>query len=128
MRNHARRVLIIDPDLDLAHELCSRFLEKGYDAENCKGITEAIQRIKNVKFSCVIMDTQIPEMMGYEAVPILKALDPLLKIIMTTSENSRELEIKVREQEIFYYYIKSFDRKELEQAVSNVFQRIPKTR
>ena len=127
MRIQTKRILIIDPDTVVAEELLALFSLKGYDVERCKGITEATQRIKNAKFDCIIMDILLPEIKGYEAVPILKAIDPTLKIIMTTAENTKELEIKVREQDIFYYYIKSFDRKELELAVHNVFQKVEKT-
>ena len=127
MKTQTNRILIVDPDTVVAEELLALFSLKGYDVERCKGITETTQRIKNAKFDCIIMDILLPEIKGYEAVPILKAIDPTLKIIMTTAENTKELEIKVREQDIFYYYIKSFDRKELELAVHNVFQKVEKT-
>ena len=127
MRIQTKRILIIDPDTVVAEELLALFSLKGYDVERCKGITEATQRIKNAKFDCIIMDIQLPEIKGYEAVPILKAIDPTLKIIMTAAENTKELETKVREQDIFYYYIKSFDLKELELAVDSIFQKMKKT-
>ncbi len=128
MRTQTKRILIIDPDTEVAEELFSLFSIKDYDVERCQGITEATQRIKNVKFDCIIMDVRLPEIKGYEAVPILKTIDPTLEIIITTAENNKELESRVREQDIFYYYIKSFDRKELELAVHNVFQKASKTR
>jgi len=84
------------------------------------------ERIRDVKFDCIIMDVNLPEMMGYEAVAILKAIDPKVQIIMTATENTLELEEKVRKQDIFYYYIKSFDRKELQEAVCDVFKRLGK--
>ena len=67
------------------------------------------------------MDVDIPEMKGYEAVSILKNLDPQIKIIMTTKKNTKKLEAKVREQDIFYYFIKSFDKEELKMAIHNAF-------
>jgi DNA-binding NtrC family response regulator len=114
------RILIVDPKIDFAQELVVLFSRKGYDVEMCKGLAEAIQRVKNVKFNCVIMDTKLPEIMGHEAVQVLKAIDPSVKIIMMTDQNTMELENEVRKQDIFYYYIKSFDRKELELAVSEI--------
>jgi len=63
----------------------------------------------------------LPEMKGYEAVSILKNIHPQIKIIMTTTKNSRELEAKVREQDIFFYFIKSFGRDELKLAIQNAF-------
>ena len=58
-------------------------------------------------------------MKGYEAVAILKRIDPGIRIIMTSKANSRELEARVREQDIFFYFIKSFGKDELRLAIQN---------
>ncbi|MCJ7679437.1 MAG: response regulator, partial [Candidatus Aminicenantes bacterium] len=58
---------------------------------------------------------------GYEAVGILKNMDPDIKVIMMTQKNTKKLEAKVREQDIFFYFIKSFGKEELILAINNVF-------
>jgi len=123
-----RRILIVDADGGVAQELSSLFLNEGYDVEVSRSISKAAERTKDVKFDCVIMDVDLPDMKGYEAVPILKALDPKVQIIMTAAENTVELEVKVRKQDIFYYYIKSFDREELREAVRDVFKKLGKVK
>ena len=120
--------MIVDPDGRTTGELSSLFIDEGYDVEISEGIREAVERIKDVKFDCVIMDVDLPEMKGYEAVPVLRAIDPKVQIIMTAAENTVELEVEVREQDIFYYYIKSFDREELKEAVRNVFKKLGKAK
>jgi len=120
--------LIVDADGGVAQELSSLFLNEGYDVEVSRSISKAAERTKDVKFDCVIMDVDLPDMKGYEAVPILKALDPKVQIIMTAAENTVELEVKVRKQDIFYYYIKSFDREELREAVRDVFKKLGKVK
>jgi DNA-binding NarL/FixJ family response regulator len=67
----------------------------------------------------LIMDVDLPEMKGYEAVSILKSIDPDIKVIMTTKRNSKRLEAKVRAQDIFFYFIKSFGKEELKMAINN---------
>lgn len=120
--------MIVDPDGRTTEELSSLFIDEGYDVEISEGIREAAERIKDVKFDCVIMDVDLPEMKGYEAVPVLRAIDPKVQIIMTAVENTVELEVEVREQDIFYYYIKSFDREELKEAVRDVFKKLGKAK
>lgn len=124
MKAECRRVLIVDPDSSAVGELSSLLINKGYKVETTGGIREAAERIKDIKFDCVIMDVNLPEMEGYEAVPILKAIDPKVQIVMTAAENTMELEAKVRKEDIFYYYIKSFDREELTEAVRDVFKKV----
>ncbi|MDH5705926.1 MAG: response regulator, partial [Candidatus Aminicenantes bacterium] len=74
-------------------------------------------------FNCLIMDVNLPEMKGYEAVSIIKSIDPKIKIIMTTKKNTKSLEAKVREQDIFFYFIKSFGKEELKLAIHNAFSK-----
>ena len=75
MKLGSRRILIVDPDNETTQELSSIFIDEGYDVEISGGVKEAAERISNVKFDCVIMDVNLPEMEGYKAVPILKAID-----------------------------------------------------
>jgi CheY-like chemotaxis protein len=69
------------------------------------------------------MDVDLPEMKGFDAVPILEKISPDIKIIMTTKRNSKEQEAKVREQNIFYYFIKSFNKEELKMALASALKK-----
>ena len=128
MKVGLKKILIVDPDTEAARELSSLFIKEGYDVEISGGLTEAAERVNDVKFDCIIMDVDLPEMKGYKAVPILKAIDPKVQIIMTAVENTVELEAEVRKQDIFYYYIKSFDQEELKEAVRDVFKKLGKVK
>ncbi len=128
MESGNRRILIVDPDSRAAQELSSVFIGEGYDVEVSLCVKDAAERVNDVKFDCIIMDVDLPEMEDFKAVSILKAIDPKIEIIMTATENTAELEAKVRKQNIFYYYIKSFDREELKEAVRNVFKKLGKGR
>jgi len=117
------RILIIDPDAKEREDI-SMFLKKeNYFVETGKGLTDAIKKISEGGFSCLVMDVDLPEMKGYEAVPILKNIDPKIKVIMTTKKNTKRLEAKVREQDIFFYFIKSFGKEELKLAINNAFNK-----
>ena len=126
MKRLYKRILIIDPDIRAAHELSSLLIDEGYDIETSEGIGKAVERVKDVRFDCVIMDVDLPEMKGYEAVPIMKAIDTKLQIIMTAAENTIDLEAEVRKQDIFYYCIKPFDHVELKEAVQGAFKKVAK--
>jgi DNA-binding NtrC family response regulator len=123
MRASHRRILIVDPDSEATHKLSSLFINQGYDVEISEGLTTAAERLSDVKFDCVIIDVNLPEMEGFKAAPILKVINPNVRIIMTSADNTMDLEEKVRQQDIFYYYIKSFDQEELQEAVRDVFKK-----
>lgn len=122
----SRKILIIDPDHETQKELLSLFSSEGYQVEISEGVTNGLQKLKNIKFDCLIMDVELPEMKGYKALPIIRTVDPKIDVIMTAARNTPELEARVRERDIFYYYIKSFDREELRLAVHDVFKKLGK--
>ena len=114
-----KRILIIDPDRNERQDMAAYLQKHGYFVESGEGLPDAIMKLSEGCFNCLLMDVHLPEMKGYEAVSILKKIDPELKIIMTTKKNSKKLEAKVREQDIFFYFIKSFGKEELGMAIDN---------
>ena len=116
-----KRILLIDPHDQDRETLASILQEENYKVETGKNFKEALEKLTNCCFHCLVMEVNLPEIKGYDAVPIIKSLDPNLKIIITTRKNSRQLEAKVRSQEIFYYFIKSFGHDELKLAIRNAF-------
>ncbi|MFO7980592.1 MAG: response regulator [Candidatus Aminicenantes bacterium] len=118
-----KKILIIDPDNDDRKSLLSFLQTNEQQVEAASGLTDAIKKITSNHFHCVIMAVEIPEMKGYEAVSIIKNIDAETKVIMTTKKNTKELEAKVREQDIFYYFIKPFGKEELKLAIKNAFSK-----
>ena len=117
-----KKILIIDPNTIDVFKLYSDLLRNGFEVQSVMSLQEAVEKIKNIDFDCVVMDVDIPKIKGYDAVSILKAVDPRLKVIMTSGRNDLELETEVRKQDISYYHIKSFDLQELVEAVRDVCQ------
>jgi DNA-binding NtrC family response regulator len=123
MTNTEEKILIIDQNHDERMVMAS-FLEKeNYHVETGSSLIDAIKKLSHNDFKCLVLDVDLPEMKGYEAIPILKSIYPNLKVIMTTKKNTRELEAKVREQDIFFYFIKSFKKEELKLAINNIFNK-----
>jgi len=118
-----KQILIIDPNHDERMVMASFLRNENYAVDTGSSLTDAIKMLSGNSVSCLILDVDLPEMKGYEAVSILKNINPALKIIMTTKTNTRELEAKVREQDIFFYFIKSFSKDELKLAIHNAFNK-----
>jgi len=117
-----KKILIIDPNTTERTIIAAYLRSENFHVETGRGLKEAIEKISKGCFGCLIMDVKLPEMKGYEAVSILKRVDPKIKIIMTTKKNYKSLEAKVREQDIFFYFIKSFGKEELKLAINNAFK------
>jgi DNA-binding NtrC family response regulator len=118
-----KKILIIDSDHDDRAVMTSFLKEDGCHIDTGSNLTEGVKKLSCEDFDCLILDVDLPEMKGYEAVSIFKSIDPKISVIMTSKKNSRELESKVREQDIFFYFIKSFRKEELKLAINNVFNK-----
>ena len=123
MKNRVRRILVVDRDPLFAGKLNALLFSLGCEAEAVEGIADAARRLRDVNFDCVVMDEDLPEMKGHDAVPLLKAIAQEVPIIMTAARNSRELEECVRRQDVFFYYVKSFDMHELQMAIRDALRK-----
>ena len=121
MEQTSKKILIIEPDAQQRNGLASELRDTGYEVDTGERLTDAVKKMAVGSFGCVILDVDLPEMKGYDAVSILKNIDAKAKIIMTTEKNSKELEAKVRSEDIFFYFIKSFGKEELLMAIKNSF-------
>ena len=117
--NTEKRILVIDSD-ERDRAVITTFLKnEKFHVETGRRLSDAIKKVSEGNFNCLIMDVELPEMKGYEAVSVLKKIDPEIKIIMTAKKNTKRLEAKVRTQDIFFYFIKSFGKDELKLAIIN---------
>lgn len=119
MMDSEKKILIIDPDEKDRNVIATFLSQHNFSVETGKGLSDALKKVSEDSYDCLIMDVDIPELKGFDAVSILRNIDPKIKVIMTAKKNSMELESKVREQDIYYYFIKSFGKDELKLAINN---------
>ena len=85
----ARRILVVDDDVDIRTEL-TEFLEtKGYQVEVAGDGREALDMIKAVPADVVITDIKMPRGDGYELIRQLRAMDPVIPIIIIAGHVSQ---------------------------------------
>lgn len=128
MRTYKSNILIVDSDAEFRRSLCSSLANENYCIETCSRFYDAVKKLSESHFDCLIMDINLPEIKGYKAVSIVRSLKPGIKVILTTEKNSRILESKVRQMNVFFYYIKSFGKEELALAIRSATQQRGRSR
>lgn len=128
-----RRILIVEPDPKVSQELFGLFhFESGrsgsedYRPEIAESVAQAVELSQVVNYHCIIMDVNLPEIKGYEAISLMRTINNNPPIIITTDKNSLELEAEVRQQDVHYYHIRAFGLEELKTAVQSIFENWPK--
>ena len=113
-------ILIVEDDACCA-ESVGEIIEKwGHNVDQAKTGTEALKRFTKNIYDLVLLDIFLPDIQGHELIPQFKKLSPEIGVVTMTGYNSRELEMKVREQGILYYMIKPFEMKDLQSLLDHV--------
>lgn len=117
-------ILIVEDDANCAESIGESIENWGYKVERVASGREALKRVKRDAFDLVLLDIFLPDMEGYELIPQFKTLCPEIGIVTMTGHNTRELEMKVREQGILYYMIKPFETKYLQSLLDHISKRL----
>jgi CheY-like chemotaxis protein len=116
-------LMIIKHEKKIVQELSSLFNKNNLilAIEHDQGA--AINRAQNAQFDVIVLDANIKGMPTEQMIQILRGIDPGVKIIVKTNENSKELEAKVRREKIYYYHLDSFGIDDLELAIKSALSK-----
>jgi CheY-like chemotaxis protein len=91
-----KTVLIIDDDSRNIFALTATLKAKGFSCLSCMGAQEAINLLKgDSPVDIVLIDMMMPDMDGYEAIPLIKAIDkrrevPVISVTAQAMVGDRE--------------------------------------
>jgi DNA-binding NtrC family response regulator len=84
------KVLLVDDEKDFLSIMSERMQTRGMDVSTAASAKEAIQLAETESFDAIILDLQMPEMDGLQALKALKARKPELQIILLTGHATVE--------------------------------------
>ena len=91
-----KRVLIIDDDPRNIFALSATLRAKSFDCVSCTSAEDAIRLLKtDEQIDAILIDMMMPEMDGYEAIPLIKKIDsrahiPLVSVTAQAMVGDRE--------------------------------------
>lgn len=84
------KILLVDDEKDFLSIMSERMQARGMKVSTAASAWEAIQMAETESFDAIILDLQMPEMDGLEALKVLKAKKPELQIILLTGHATVE--------------------------------------
>jgi DNA-binding NtrC family response regulator len=85
------KVLVVDDDADLRLSVASALSENNYIVDQARDGEEAVNRIRAGNYQLVLLDVNMPNMSGLEALKEIKAHDPsIIAIVLTAFSNVRD--------------------------------------
>ena len=71
-----KKILIIDDDARNIYALSAVLRAKSFECRSCLSAEEAIDLLRsNEAFDAILIDMMMPDMDGYEAIPLIKEID-----------------------------------------------------
>ena len=85
------QILIVDDDPGMARTLRDIFRAKGYEAEVAHSGPEALDKVRESGFDCVLTDIKMPGMDGVELYRLVKETQPELSVVFMTAYSTDRL-------------------------------------
>lgn len=86
----SEKVLIVDDELEFINALADRMTARGMTVTKSGSAVEALEQVKQKAFDVVVLDLQMPEMDGLEALKLLKEQKPEIQVILLTGHATVE--------------------------------------
>ena len=106
---HSLNLLIVDDDVDVRNTI-SKFLKEDkftiYQAGNPSGMFAILEK---KPIDIIILDVQLPELSGIEALKIVKDNHPEIEVIMITGHGDMDTVIEAMHLNAFDFFRKPFD-------------------
>ncbi len=112
-------LLITNPVETTDQEIFSFLHNHHVEYDTASDSMAAIQKAHQHLFDVVVLSAGKTERQIDRAIRVLKQCNPRVRILVRTDTNSRELESKVRKENIFYYHLNSFGNQEFTTALSS---------
>jgi two-component system response regulator DegU len=116
--------IMIAEDHSMIREGLKQLLELEKDIEVIAGLSNGqavVEQYPAVKPDIVLMDINMPQLNGLEALEKIKAIDPAARVIMLTIHQDREYLFKALELGAMGYVLKDAEAKVLIESVRSVF-------
>ncbi|MBF0350602.1 MAG: sigma-54-dependent Fis family transcriptional regulator [SAR324 cluster bacterium] len=102
-------ILIVDDEVEMRIAMSETLKHCGYEVELSHNAIDALKKFKDKKYSMVITDMTMPKRSGLELLKDIKALDPVMPIIMVTAYGTIETAVEAMKHGAFDYILKPFN-------------------
>jgi DNA-binding response OmpR family regulator len=117
------KILIIEDEADLLSAAKSYLSSEGFVCEGATNFEEAVKRIRNFSYDCIIADIGLPDGNGLDLIPELKSKLSETGVIVISARNSLEAKVEGLEIGADDYLTKPFHLSELNARVKSILRR-----
>ena len=116
-RNRGETILIVDNDMEMRQCLSAELAKEGYNVETAQQLGEVLEKALISRTSLIVVNLQTPDIPGCETISMIKKFNNSIPIITITNDDSIEMERKIREEGVFFYFVKSFTIEDMKTVI-----------
>jgi DNA-binding NtrC family response regulator len=121
--NMKPKVLIVDDEERFRSTMRKLLLAEGLEASTCGSAIQALEELSNNHYDIVILDVQMPDMTGVEALPEIKQVDPDIEVIVLTGHASVDTARSIIKNGAYDYLLKPYSMETLLEKIESAFDR-----
>ncbi|MBU8910882.1 MAG: response regulator [Desulfobacterales bacterium] len=117
------KIMLVDDEERFLKTTKKLIERKGYEVLTAQGGEEALEKLRPQNIHVVILDVKMPGMDGNETLKAIKALYPLVEVIMLTGHGTMDSAIDGLKSGAFDYLVKPADIEEILEKAKYAFEK-----
>jgi diguanylate cyclase (GGDEF)-like protein len=117
------RVLIVDDEEDMCEVLAGVLRENGYMTDTTLTVSEAVKKMKGVRYNLMITDIKLPDKSGIELLELVEKISPGTAVIILTAFPEAATAIQALNHGAFSYLTKPSSNQELLSVVDRATEK-----
>lgn len=123
IKSAAHRILIVDDDTSIQFFLGELLRKEGFQFDIAGAGRDAIEYLKNNRYSLVLLDERMPGMSGIEILEHIKAEAYSMPVIMITAYGSKELAMRAIRHGAYDFFTKPVDIEIIKTVVNRAIEK-----
>lgn len=117
------KLLVIEDELEINESICRFFKAEGFLVENAANYNEAIYKVQDYNYDCIILDLSLPDGDGLDLIKEIKKEESKACIIVVSARDSLDDKVTGLEIGADDYLSKPFSMVELNARIKSVIRR-----
>jgi len=118
-QNKVKTVLIVDNDMEMRQRLSTALAKEGYNVETAQQLGEVLEKTLISRTSLIVVNLQTPNIPGCDTISMIKKFNSSMPIITITDDDSIETERRVRQEGVFFYFVKPFATEDMKIVINS---------
>jgi CheY-like chemotaxis protein len=111
------RIMVVDDMANRRGRTLEYFRARGYEVSAARSGVEAIAHIIQHRVDAIIIRGHLPGLSGYETIPILKKINPALRVFLTLSDDAEPEPHPTEQTDLIHCFLEPIRLEEVERAL-----------